>query len=168
MRPKLDTAIPLALAVVALVVHAPLLRFGLNLGDEGMFVEAVERIRAGEVLYRDFHRTYAPGVYYPFVPLFAFFVDVMFKYRFASPFLYKVLMKEKADKEEEALGYLFLDFARAGSSGFGKAIERENPTERRRAFRQAYVNKGLAIRLIGFGLGAAGQVVLFVLYRAAP
>jgi hypothetical protein len=73
MRPRLDTVIALGLAAVTLAVRAPLLRFGLNLGDEGMFVEAVERIRAGEVLYRDFHRTYAPGVYYPFVPLFDWF-----------------------------------------------------------------------------------------------
>lgn len=71
MRETTDTAITWGLVAVAVLLRAPLVRWGLNLGDEGMFVEAVERIRAGEVLYRDVHRTYAPGVYYPFVPLFA-------------------------------------------------------------------------------------------------
>ena len=58
------------LAAAALTIWAPLVRVGLNLGDEGWLVTAIERMIGGESLYRDIVRTYGPGVYAPFVPIF--------------------------------------------------------------------------------------------------
>jgi hypothetical protein len=67
---RLDLLLTLALAAAAPAIWAPLLRVGLDLGDEGWLVTAIERISAGESLYRDIFRSYGPGVYAPFVPLF--------------------------------------------------------------------------------------------------
>ncbi len=69
-RKRLDLLLTLVLAAAAMAIWAPLLRVGLNLGDEGWLVTAVERISAGEALYRDIYRSYGPGVYAPFVPIF--------------------------------------------------------------------------------------------------
>ena len=56
-------ALPIALCVglLALAVHAPGNDLGLSLGDEGYLVSGIERVRAGEVLYRDVVRNYAPA-----------------------------------------------------------------------------------------------------------
>ena len=65
-----DLLLSLLLAVAALAIWTPLLRVGINLADEGWHVTAVERISTGESLYRDVFRSYGPGVYAAFVPLF--------------------------------------------------------------------------------------------------
>jgi hypothetical protein len=64
-----DLAVCVALAVLTLALRGPLLRQGLNLADEGYQHYGVQRLAAGQVLYRDFERIYPPGVFYPFVPL---------------------------------------------------------------------------------------------------
>ena len=55
--------------VAGLVYHASFVRYGLAY-DEGYLLDGVERILAGQVIYRDFHHTYAPGSFYLVAALF--------------------------------------------------------------------------------------------------
>ncbi|MFT5051324.1 MAG: hypothetical protein ACI8QZ_002735 [Chlamydiales bacterium] len=70
---RADIPIALALATFAVVLWAPLLRCDLNLGDEGWIVTGTRRLLDGEVLYRDFVRTYMPGVFWSLAPFFQLF-----------------------------------------------------------------------------------------------
>ena len=65
-----DHAVALALVAATLALHAPLLRLDLRRGDEGYLAYGVERVLDGELIYRDFVRTYPPGTYYLFAGLF--------------------------------------------------------------------------------------------------
>jgi MFS family permease len=67
-----DGLVATALAGLTLWIHAPLISLGL-LADDGYLAYGVQRLADGEVLYRDFRRTYTPGIYYFFVPVFEIF-----------------------------------------------------------------------------------------------
>ena len=53
----------LVIFVLCLICFLPFIRYGLPY-DEGYLLDGVERIMEGQVIYRDFHHTYAPGRFY--------------------------------------------------------------------------------------------------------
>jgi hypothetical protein len=58
---------PVAVLVAATVLfagHAWLARFGLDLVDEGYFLDLASRVQHGQLPYRDFDTYYTPGVFY--------------------------------------------------------------------------------------------------------
>jgi hypothetical protein len=58
------------LVLACLLIRGPLVPVGLGITDEGWFLTAIDRLLAGERLYVDFYRSYAPGIYWLFVPFF--------------------------------------------------------------------------------------------------
>lgn len=66
----LDVALPIFLVVLALLIWGPLISVGLNLGDEGWLLTAIDRLVGGERLYADIYRSYAPGLYWSFAAMF--------------------------------------------------------------------------------------------------
>lgn len=54
---------PIVVFIVCLICLLPLIRYGLPY-DEGYLLDGVEKIMEGQVIYRDFHHTYAPGRFY--------------------------------------------------------------------------------------------------------
>jgi hypothetical protein len=65
-------AITVLIVLAALVYFASFMRYGLAY-DEGYLLDSVERILDGQVIYRDFHHTYAPGSFYLVAALFRMF-----------------------------------------------------------------------------------------------
>jgi hypothetical protein len=61
-----------ALFVASAAYFASYARVGLY-DDEGYLLEGVTRVLDGQVIYRDFHHTYAPGRFYMFAALFRLF-----------------------------------------------------------------------------------------------
>jgi hypothetical protein len=70
---RADVCIALSLAIFTVILWAPVIRWNLILGDEGWLVSGVQRILAGETLYRDVVRSYSPGVFWSLVPFFRLF-----------------------------------------------------------------------------------------------
>ncbi len=68
-RPGREILIPLALAVASFAVFFLYWDMGIN-DDEGYLLGGVLRILDGQVPYRDFHHTYAPGRFYLIAALF--------------------------------------------------------------------------------------------------
>lgn len=64
--------ITLVIVLASLVYFASFMRYGLAY-DEGYLLDSVERILDGQVIYRDFHHTYAPGSFYLVAALFKVF-----------------------------------------------------------------------------------------------
>ncbi len=56
--------------LLGLVYFVSFMRYGLPY-DEGYLLDGVERIMEGQVIYRDFHHTYAPGRFYLLGAVFA-------------------------------------------------------------------------------------------------
>jgi hypothetical protein len=67
----LDRAAPWLLAVAAAAYLLPLRTYGLSVNDDGWWLQAVLRMRAGEILYRDISTFYAPGINHAIAWLFA-------------------------------------------------------------------------------------------------
>jgi hypothetical protein len=67
----LDRAAPLLLALAAAAYLLPLRSYGLSINDDGWWLQAVLRMRAGEILYRDIWSFYAPGIDHAIAWLFA-------------------------------------------------------------------------------------------------
>ncbi|HVP58382.1 MAG TPA: glycosyltransferase family 39 protein, partial [bacterium] len=65
-------AVTLLIVLGALIYFASFMRYGLAY-DEGYLLDSVERILDGQVIYRDFHHTYAPGSFYLVAALFRAF-----------------------------------------------------------------------------------------------
>jgi hypothetical protein len=72
MWDRRDSYVALALSLLALSVFLTYWDYGIN-DDEGYLLGGVSRVLAGEVLYRDFHHTYAPGNFYLVALLFRVF-----------------------------------------------------------------------------------------------
>jgi tetratricopeptide (TPR) repeat protein len=68
---RLDRVLPLALAAGAAAYLWPLRAQGISLNDDGWWLQAVLRMRDGEVLYRDVWVFYAPLAYHAIEWLFA-------------------------------------------------------------------------------------------------
>ena len=62
----------LLIFLVSLAYFLSYMRYGLAY-DEGYLLDSVERILDGQVIYRDFHHTYAPGGFYLLAALFKIF-----------------------------------------------------------------------------------------------
>jgi len=67
-----DLLLALAAVLASLVYFLSYFRYGY-MEDEGYLVEGVSRILEGQVIYHDFHHTYAPGRFYLFALLFSVF-----------------------------------------------------------------------------------------------
>ncbi len=67
----LDLAAPWLLALAAAAYLLPLRSYGLSVNDDGWWFQAVLRMRAGEILYRDIWTFYAPGIDHVIAWLFA-------------------------------------------------------------------------------------------------
>src|SRR3989475_13149332 len=59
--PLLGDPLLYAVALIAITVCAPVFRYVLWLGDEGVLLHGAARILGGEVLYRDFFEVLPPG-----------------------------------------------------------------------------------------------------------
>jgi hypothetical protein len=70
-RPAPDIEV-LVVLVVSLVYFVSYMAYGFAY-DEGYLLDSVERIMDGQVIYRDFHHTYAPGSFYLVAALFKVF-----------------------------------------------------------------------------------------------
>jgi hypothetical protein len=68
---RADRLVPLALAAAAAAYLWPLRPYGISMNDDGWWLQAVLRMRAGEVLYRDVWVFYAPLPYHAIEWLFA-------------------------------------------------------------------------------------------------
>jgi hypothetical protein len=72
-RGKIVRLIPgLAVFVASLAYFLSYMHYGFAY-DEGYLLDSVERILDGQVIYRDFHHTYAPGGFYLLAALFKIF-----------------------------------------------------------------------------------------------
>jgi hypothetical protein len=60
-------------AVAAFGVYAWLARFGLDLADEGYFMDLATRVMNGQLPYRDFDTYYTPGMFYMEAVIFSLF-----------------------------------------------------------------------------------------------
>ncbi|MCK4545905.1 MAG: hypothetical protein KAW17_00560 [Candidatus Eisenbacteria sp.] len=69
---RTDVLIAVGAAIAGLAYFLSYYRFGY-MEDEGYLVEGVMRVMDGQVIYRDFHHTYAPGRFYLFALLFSIF-----------------------------------------------------------------------------------------------
>ncbi|GEM_PF-1131845 len=69
---RTDLLLALGAAAASLFYFLSYSRYGY-MEDEGYLVEGVSRILQGQVIYRDFHHTYAPGRFYLFALLFLAF-----------------------------------------------------------------------------------------------
>src|SRR5262249_11076382 len=66
----LDRAIALGLAIGAVLYLFPLRAYGISASDDGWWLAPVQRMRAGEILYRDVSTSYAPLSLHAFAWLF--------------------------------------------------------------------------------------------------
>lgn len=66
-----DLWIALGLGVAVLAYLLPLRSYGLSVNDDGFWLQAVLRMRGGEILYRDLWTFYGPGIHHALVWLFA-------------------------------------------------------------------------------------------------
>ena len=80
---RLDLAIALALAAVAVVAHAPLALRTVDWCDESLVLQAGHALTHGEVLYRDVRHIAGPGVFYFAAALFRLFGERFEVARFA-------------------------------------------------------------------------------------
>ncbi len=78
--------IALIIFAVSLAYFASYIRYGLAY-DEGYLLDSVEKILDGQVIYRDFHHTYAPGSFYLVAALFKVFGKNILTERFVFALL---------------------------------------------------------------------------------
>lgn len=97
------------------------------------------------------------------MPVLAFVCDSLIKWRYATPFLYKLVTTECKLGSPEPLSILFLDFLLAEKSLYAQ-LGAQVPSEQRRIdFRKRYVITGLWVR-VSFYFGIAViEVVLAAL-----
>src|SRR4051794_20400553 len=50
--------------VAAIAAYVWLSRLGIDLADEGYFLDLASRVQAGKLPYRDFDTYYTPGIFY--------------------------------------------------------------------------------------------------------
>jgi hypothetical protein len=101
------------------------------------------------------------------IPILAFGVDLLMKWRYAAPLFYKLVSLENELTDPEPLGLLFLDFVRASHSKYATIFEAPPTEARRLAFRRRYVLNGVWLRLLlymGIAMSEA-LVALFVVRR---
>ncbi len=72
MTPREKAVIGLIVFVGSLIYFLSYSRYGLAY-DEGYLLDAVERLEDGQIIYRDFHHTYAPGRFYLVWAFFSIF-----------------------------------------------------------------------------------------------
>ena len=98
------------------------------------------------------------------IAFFAFLIDMLVKWHLIAPFLYKALSLEIQQSPDEPLGLLFLDFGVGDESRFLKIFKLPSGSERQSEFRKLYMQKNLALKIIVYGLGFGGEILLCILY----
>ncbi len=94
------------------------------------------------------------------IPVVAVLVDILVKYKFISPFLYKILTTEK--KDEEPIGLLYLGFGKRNYSGYVNILDMPSGIERQRQFHKKYVFYKFWAKLLFYGTGVIGEVLLWL------
>jgi hypothetical protein len=79
-----STAVAAGIALLALLAQLPILGRGVVPLDEGQLVAIAERLRQGEVLYRDVYTGIFPGIYYLTALLFGVFGEDVLVTRWAA------------------------------------------------------------------------------------
>jgi hypothetical protein len=80
----------LAVFILSLLYFVLLMKYGLPY-DEGYLLDGVERVMEGQLIYRDFHHTYAPGRFY----LIAAAFDIAGKHILVERFIFALLQAVK-------------------------------------------------------------------------
>lgn len=100
------------------------------------------------------------------IPIIAFGVDFLMKWRYAAPLLYKLVLTENDVDDPEPLGLLFLDFNRVRESRYALLFEQAPSEDRRKAFRRRYVLSGVGIRLMLYvGAAVAESLIALLIHR---
>ncbi|MBZ0251974.1 MAG: glycosyltransferase family 39 protein, partial [Candidatus Methylomirabilis sp.] len=68
-----DRLIAVLLMLGAALYYLAYVRYGINLADDGFFMNRSERVLRGERVFADFHTHYTPGSYYLAAVLFKLF-----------------------------------------------------------------------------------------------
>src|SRR4051794_24097620 len=71
--PLIEPLVVGAGAVAVAGAYAWRARFGIDLGDEGYFLDLAARVMRGELPYRDFDTYYTPGIFYLYAATFSVF-----------------------------------------------------------------------------------------------
>jgi hypothetical protein len=98
------------------------------------------------------------------VPLFCMFVDLMLKYAFITPFLYKAFVADYRVAGEASEVMLFLEFPSKQPSPYVAALQLPSETERQRKFRNLYVRRSMTLRVFVFGAASMAEVILGVFW----
>lgn len=94
------------------------------------------------------------------IPFLSLAFDLIMKREFACPFLYKAILSEVATGETESIAALFLDFTHGKESKYVKLLASDSEEERRKAFRKAYLGRGLWLKGVIVATGATIEIFL--------
>jgi hypothetical protein len=98
------------------------------------------------------------------VPLFCMFVDLLLKYSYATPFLYRAFVADYQIAGDDSEVLLFLQFPGHSPSPYVFVLKLPSEADRRRRFRSLYVRRSLVGRVMVFGGSSVVLVALgFVL-----
>lgn len=99
------------------------------------------------------------------LPVIAFGFDLLVKYRFATPFLYKAASLDLESRDSEPMSLLFLDYGNTDDSKYREIFKLPTCAERQRGFRTAYVRESLSLKILLFGSAATVELILGLLFR---
>lgn len=87
------------------------------------------------------------------IPVLAFFIDIITKYSYVSPFLYKALEIEfQRPTPTESLPFLFTDYGKGQSSRYAALFAMEPGIKRQRIFRKMYVLRNILFKMLFFAM----------------
>lgn len=100
------------------------------------------------------------------IPPLAFVIDVITKYAYISPFLYKGLMQCRNCKDEEPIELLFLSYGRPHLKYTSLLNDPTVSSERRqKAFRKAYTFRNIRFKVIFYILFTVISVSIWAYYN---
>ena len=98
-----------------------------------------------------------------FLPIFAFFIDLLISAKLAVPFAYKAFLSEEI--EEESLGELFTAYASKKNDSYRKILGMKAGVSRQKAFRYHYLRRNIFLKLLIFTFGTIGEFGLWMIFR---
>jgi len=99
------------------------------------------------------------------VPLFCMFVDLLLKYSYATPFLYRAFVADYQVARDDSEVLLFLHFPGHLPSPYVSVLDLPSEADRRRKFRALYVRRALAGRVMVFGGCSVALVALGFVFQ---